>query len=166
MCEWLPHNGQWQVERWWIAWLVVWQGSPHRWAVRCGHLAQTYTHTHTLGIDRKSVIGLRTYTRLCGNKTFLFFRHLSLVFSLSCPPSVLLLSVCVPMLCSLVSVITREGEQIRAFTCQDVYMCEHTCFPHHRLTGLSTGDARFPSHRLEKNIQVCMSAENKHGRNL
>lgn len=123
-------------------------------------------HTHTLGIDRKSVIGLRTYTRLCGNKTFLFFRHLSLVFSLSCPPSVLLLSVCVPMLCSLVSVITREGEQIRAFTCQDVYMCEHTCFPHHRLTGLSTGDARFPSHRLEKNIQLCMSAENKHGRNL
>lgn len=52
VCEWLTSNGQWQVERWWIAWLVVWQGSPHRWAVRCGHLALICTHTHTLCIDR------------------------------------------------------------------------------------------------------------------
>ena len=46
MCDWLTSNGQRQVERWWIAWLVVWQGSPRRWAVRCGHLALNCTRTH------------------------------------------------------------------------------------------------------------------------
>lgn len=139
---------------------MVWQGSPHRWAGRCGHLALTCTHTHIFFLNllhslphthTQTLYGHIhcTYTHTCTCvlyrdmnaqiKLFLSssticplsslhpFLVLPLSFSLS-PP----LCAWVPMLCSLVSVITREGEQIRVFTRQDVYMGGHTCCLYHR----------------------------------
>lgn len=116
----------------------------------------------------------------CSNKNFspplppsvpcLRFLPLSIsLLSSLCPSLSLSLSVCVPMLCSLVSVITKEGEQIRAFTRQDVYMRRHTCCPVSPCKGLNTR-THTPKQR-DKTLQssaecayICMAHE-KHCKN-
>lgn len=157
---------------------MVWQGSPHRWAVRCGHLAPTCTHTQDDIVCKhahtQDPIPTHVYTAL-QIKTFLFLRHLSLVSSPSipCPPSVLLRMfsrecVCL-ILCSLVSVITREGEQIRVFTRRDVYMRRHTCCPKSPCEGFRDARAHthtFASNAAKTSVGMGLNTHTRGGRGL